>query len=75
MDKYPGTAKFSIRNRNLEERHTIVTMDSENVEVALAVPEPSENVPLYEISWLFDYSPCRGPSNCSVGKLLKARFK
>lgn len=75
MDKYPGTAKFSIRNRNLEERHAIVTMDSENVEVTLAVPEPSENVPLYEISWLFDYSLCRGPSNCSVGKLLKARFK
>ena len=75
MDKYPGTAKFSIRNRNLEERHAIVTMDSESVEVTLAVPEPSENVPLYEISWLFDYSLCRGPSNCSVGKLLKARFK
>jgi hypothetical protein len=75
MDKYPGTAKFSIRNRNLEERHAIVTMDSESVEVTLAVPEPSQNVPLYEISWLFDYSLCRGPSNCSVGKLLRARFK
>jgi len=75
IGKYPGTARFTVRNRNREETHTTVRIDSVRTEVRLPVPETQEGLPVYEISWTFDYLFCEGPGDCSVGKLLQARFE
>ncbi len=74
IDKYPGTARFTVRNRKYEETHTTVKIDSKHVDVRLELPIEHVNSPVYEISWKFDFLLCTRPSSCSVGELVYARF-
>ena len=75
IDKYPGTAKFTVRNRNYEETHTTVNIDKRNVTAVLELPIEQSNSPVYEVSWNFDFSLCTSPSSCSVGTLIYAGFQ
>lgn len=75
IDKYPGTAKFTVRNRNYEETHTNVNIDKKNVTAVLELPIEQSNSPVYEVSWNFDFSLCTSPSSCSVGTLIYAGFQ
>lgn len=74
IEKYPGQAKFTVRNRNREETHATVKIDSAKSEVRLPLPGTQEGPAVYEISWRFDYLYCEGPDDCSVGVLLQAGF-
>ncbi len=70
MARYPGAAQFWVRNRSNGKTHATVSLDTERIEIRLALPKAQGEVPVYEISWLFDYTYCTSPSNCSVAKLL-----
>jgi hypothetical protein len=73
IDKYPGSARFTVRSRDLEETQTTASIDAATSVVRLPLP-PQAGLRVYEISWLFDYTCCEGPSACSSGKLIHAGF-
>jgi hypothetical protein len=75
IKRYPGSATFTVRGRDRSETHVTVTIDSRVVELSLPLPETQARWPVYEISWLFDYSLCSDPSHCSPGTLSQARFE
>jgi len=74
IDKYPGTVRFSVRNREGGMKETTVRIASAMVDVLLEVPKGSFDPLVYEVSWYFDFSLCSGPDTCSSGQLLYARF-
>ena len=75
ISRFPGSARFSVRSRDLKESQVEVVVDSTPTEVSIPLPASADDYRVFELSWRFDYALCKGPSRCGPGTLLRAGFE